>query len=144
MCFHNSKENSTTIQGLFNDVQDKYFDHQFLYTDGSKDDQKVRCAVFSSLSIIKRRLPDQAYIYTAELHAIQLGLDVVCQSNKNKYIICVNSLSCLQVIDHGGRRSPAVACWTSDHWVAGSNPLRGSFVINFASLSPASAWPSLA
>ena len=44
----------------------------------------------------------------------------------------------------GGRRSPVVACWASDHWVAGSNPLRGSFVINFASLSPASAWPSLA
>ena len=44
----------------------------------------------------------------------------------------------------GGRRSPAVACWASDHWVVGSNPLRGSFIINFASLSPASAWPSLA
>ena len=41
----------------------------------------------------------------------------------------------------GGCRSPAVACWASDHWVASSNPLR---VINFASLSPASAWPSLA
>ena len=27
----------------------------------------------------------------------------------------------------GGRRSPAVACWASDHWVAGSNPLRGKF-----------------
>ena len=27
----------------------------------------------------------------------------------------------------GGRRSPAVACWTSDHWVARSNPLRGKF-----------------
>ena len=32
----------------------------------------------------------------------------------------------------------------SDHWVASSNPLRASFVINFASLSPVSAWPSLA
>ena len=29
---------------------------------------------------------------------------------------------------------------TSDHWVASSNPLRGSFVINFASSSPVSAW----
>ena len=28
---------------------------------------------------------------------------------------------------HGGRRSPAVACWASDHWVASSNPLRGKF-----------------
>ena len=27
----------------------------------------------------------------------------------------------------GGRRSPAVASWTSDHWVASSNPLRGKF-----------------
>ena len=37
----------------------------------------------------------------------------------------------------GGDRSPAVACWASDDWVASSNPLRASFVINFASLSPA-------
>ena len=27
----------------------------------------------------------------------------------------------------GGRRSPVVACWASDHWVASSNPLRGKF-----------------
>ena len=27
----------------------------------------------------------------------------------------------------GGRRSPAVACCASDHWVASSNPLRGKF-----------------
>ena len=27
----------------------------------------------------------------------------------------------------GGRRSPAVACWASDHWVASSNPLRSKF-----------------
>ena len=27
----------------------------------------------------------------------------------------------------GGRRSPAVACWASDHWVASSNPLRIKF-----------------
>ena len=48
------------------------------------------------------------------------------------------------LLKQGGRRSPAVACWASDHWVASSNPPRGSFVINFASLSPGSAWPSLA
>ena len=27
----------------------------------------------------------------------------------------------------GGHRSPAVACWASDHWVASSNPLWGKF-----------------
>ena len=29
--------------------------------------------------------------------------------------------------NNGGRRSPAIACWASDHWVASSNPLRGKF-----------------
>ena len=29
--------------------------------------------------------------------------------------------------NNGGRRSPAVACWASDHCVASSNPLRGKF-----------------
>ena len=32
-----------------------------------------------------------------------------------------------QEISPGGRHSPAVACWASDHWVASSNPLRGKF-----------------
>ena len=34
---------------------------------------------------------------------------------------------CLQIHIFGGRRSPAVACWASDHWVASSNLLRGKF-----------------
>ena len=41
-----------------------------------------------------------------------------------------NSISqCIPCVYEGGRRtcSPAVACWASDHWVDGSNPLRGKF-----------------
>ena len=30
-------------------------------------------------------------------------------------------------LQEGGRRSPAVECWASDHWVASSNPLGGKF-----------------
>ena len=91
--------NPLVFQGLFNDVQDTYFDHQLLYTDGSKDDHKVGCAVVSNFNIVKRRLPGQASIYTAELCAILLALDVVNNSNEDKYIICVDSLSCLQAIE---------------------------------------------
>ena len=36
------------------------------------------------------------------------------------YVVC----SC---VCRGGRRSPAVAFWASDHWVASLNPLRGKF-----------------
>ena len=40
------------------------------------------------------------------------------------------------LIKWDGHRSPEVGCWTSDHWVAGSNPLSGAcFIINFTSLS---------
>ena len=49
--------NTLVFLGLFNDVQDKYFDHQLLYDDGSKDDHKVGCAVVSNCNIIKGRLP---------------------------------------------------------------------------------------
>ena len=35
--------------------------------------------------------------------------------------------SLISMTIRGGRRSPAVACWASDHWVASSNPLRGKF-----------------
>ena len=38
--------NPSVFQGLFNDVQDKYFDRQFLYTDGSKDDHKIIMCCF--------------------------------------------------------------------------------------------------
>ena len=35
-----------------------------------------------------------------------------------------------------GRRSPAVACWASDHWVASSNPLGGKFRHYFRLIIP--------
>ena len=58
--------------------------------------------VVSNFNIVKRRLPGQASIYTAELCAIQLALDVVNNSNEDKYIICVDSLQAIeqQHIDH--------------------------------------------
>ena len=91
--------NPLVFRGLFNDIQDKYFDHQFLYTDGSKDDHKVGCAVVSNSNIVKRRLHGRASIYTAELCTIQLALGVVNNSNEDKYVICVYSLSCRQAIE---------------------------------------------
>ena len=41
----------------------------------------------------------------------------VCLPHDSSFLSCID----------GGRRSPAVACWASDHWVASSNPLRGKF-----------------
>ena len=53
---------------------------------------------------------------------MELLQDIVLMNCEETYFI-----ETLKVIFEGGRRSPAVACWASDHWVASSNPLRGKF-----------------
>ena len=97
--------NPLVFKGL---LQDKCFSHHFLYTDGSKHEHKVGCDVVLNFNIIKRRLPGQESIYTAELHAIQLALDVVLNSNKDKYIMCVDSHSCQQAIERQHMDHPLV------------------------------------
>ena len=82
--------NLLVFQGLFSDIQDKYFVHQFIYTDGPKDDHKVGSAVVSNCNVI------------------QLALDVIHNSNKDKYVICVDSLSCLQAIEQQHMDHPLV------------------------------------
>ena len=51
---------------------------------------------------------------------------IVCTYD-NIWPFCVNPCTIITIGELGGRRSPAVACWASDHWVASSNPLRGKF-----------------
>ena len=114
------------FQGLFNDIQDQHFDHQFLYT------------VVTNFNTIKRCLPKQASIYTDELHVIQLALDVIHDSNKNKYILYTDSLSCLQTFEHKHIHDPLVLdallkysalinktniCWVPNHFGIRGNDL---------------------
>ena len=87
------------FQGLFHNVQNIYNDHEFIFTDGSRDDKKVGCAVVSGRHVSKLRLPDRASIFTAELTAIILAFDKIERSGKQKCIVCVDSLSCLQTIE---------------------------------------------
>ena len=56
------------------------------------------------------------------------GLVVEVQMSDRIYsVLIVLAIMDLHCGSYGGRRSPAVACWASDHWVASSNPLRGKF-----------------
>jgi len=51
-----------------------YDSYQYIYSDGSKLDQKVAAAVVHGSSTKSIRLPDHASIDTAELHALLLAL----------------------------------------------------------------------
>ena len=60
-----SETDPSLFKGLFHNVQDSYNEHQIIFTDGSRDDQKVGCAVVSGRLVSKLRLPDMASIFTA-------------------------------------------------------------------------------
>ena len=61
--------------------------HQ-VYTDGSKEDSKVGCAVISGNHITMQRIPDDSSIFTAEAKAVDLALVFIrtCNTN-NKFFI---------------------------------------------------------
>ena len=108
---HSGKKRDTDpfdYQVSFHDIQAKYHDHDFIYTDGSKDGNKVGYGVVYKHHIIKRRLPNICSIYTAELKAILHALKGIERLSKYRFIICVDSLSALQAIEHKNIQNPIV------------------------------------
>ena len=82
-------------------MQSRYKNYQQIYTDGSKEDSKVGCAVISDNHSNMQRLPDDSSIFTAEAKAIDLALDFIrtCDAN-NTFIIFSDSLSVLKAMNH--------------------------------------------
>ena len=74
------------------------FNH--IYTDGSKDDIKVGCAIVSDDFSETMRIPDGSSIFTAEAKAIDLALDLIANCETyNKFAIFSDSLSVLKSLD---------------------------------------------
>ena len=57
----------------------------YIYTDGSKYDMRVGCAVVSDNYSENMRIPDGSSIFTAEAKAIDLALDFIadCEISYN-------------------------------------------------------------
>ena len=58
-------------------MQSRYKNYQQIYTDGSKEDSKVGCAVISDNHSNMQRIPDDSSIFTAEAKAVDLALDFI-------------------------------------------------------------------
>ena len=58
-------------------MQSRYKNYQQIYTDGSKEDSKLGCAVISDNHSNMQRIPDDSSIFTAEAKAIDLALDFI-------------------------------------------------------------------
>jgi ribonuclease HI len=82
----------------FKEIRHRYHTYNSIYTDGSKDTDKVAAAAVTRSSTLQCRLPDRASIFTAEIQAILLALDHIAKSSDNHFIIFSDSKSCLQAI----------------------------------------------
>ena len=58
----------------FQILQSRYRSYQHIYTDGSKDEEKVGCAFISGGHSSSLRIPDGSSVFTAEAKAIDLAL----------------------------------------------------------------------
>ena len=137
--------NPIDFQGRFHVIQDRYRDHQFIYTDGSKNGNRVGCAIVSGRQYLMVRLPDAASIYTAELHAICVAMEYILGTDNDSFMICVDSMSCLQAIESLNVDNPIilnilelygtlktkqkniVLCWVPSHVGIRGNELADDF-----------------
>ena len=96
-----SESNPHILKDDFRRLQSRYKKYQHVYTDGSKEDSKVGCAVISGNHSNMQRIPDDSSISTAEAKAIDLALDFIrtCDTN-NKFIIFSDSFSVLKAMNH--------------------------------------------
>ena len=104
-----SESNPHILKDDFRKMQSRYKNYQQIYTDGSKKDSKVGCAVSSDNHSNMQRIPDDSSIFTAEAKAVDLALDFIstCDAN-NKFIIFSDSLSVLKAMNHTSSKNPQI------------------------------------
>ena len=140
------------------DLRARYPDHISLYTDGSKKGTSVSSAAICRKLEVSARIPDKASIYSAEINAILLALNIIAASNKKRFIIFSDSLSVLQALDSGKIDHPfllkaitqltelqsnqynIIFCWIPSHMGLSGND-RADLVARQALTSPVTEIP---
>jgi len=84
ICLLISTQNHTSteiFQSNFLAVCGKLSDYHHIYTDGSKMNNSAAASVVSREEVKSTRIPDKASIFTAELVALNLALDIIWHSS---------------------------------------------------------------
>ena len=104
-----SESNPHILKYGFRKLQSRYKNYQQIYTDGSKEDSKVGCAVLSDNHSNMQRIPDDSSIFTAEAKAVDQALDFIrtCDAN-NKCILFSDSLSVLKAMNHASSKNTQI------------------------------------
>ena len=109
---HTSKKSfsdSLIMKQNFHILQSRYTEYQHIYTDGSKDGEKVGCAFLYGNHFSSLRIPDGSSVFTAEAKAIDLALDFIdsCFPH-DKFLIFSDSLSVLKVLNHTSSKNSQI------------------------------------
>ena len=79
-----TKTHPDTYQEKFHNVRQNHPNHLYVFTVGSKNNNKTVCTAVLNNTIIKKALPTKS---TAEVRAIDLALDIISKSKHKKFII---------------------------------------------------------
>ena len=93
--FHKNKTHPLIFQEL-EKVKEKYPKHLHIFTEGYKVDKITGCATIHKGKNFKNHLPNDISIFSAEACAINMALDLILESRKNKFIIFSNLLLVLE------------------------------------------------
>ena len=101
-----SESNPNLLKQNFHEFQSYYPDHEHIYTDGSKDEEKGGCAAAKYDDCKKMCISDGSSVFTAEGKAIDLGLDFVNTCTyTDKFVIFSDSFSVLQALTHSSSKN---------------------------------------
>jgi ribonuclease HI len=79
---------------------DRYRDYFKIYTDGSKQNEKVAYGLFSEKFETSGRLQDGSSIFSAEMYAIYKAVEYIKSESLNKALIVSDSLSSLKALQN--------------------------------------------
>ena len=103
-----SEVDSHIFKTEFLEIKSAYIHYMSIYTDGSKQDEKVACAVISPNFTDSIRLPDNSSIFTAEAKAIDIALYHIRDQPEKQFIIYSDSLSILRSLKNLDHRNPLI------------------------------------
>ena len=109
-CFHGSKQEVTDdfLRFTFLDHLEEHKDSILVFTDGSKSNAGVGFGVIFPDFNRSGRLCGESSIFTAECYAVLTALKEIIKFSRGNYVICCDSESVLQAIEHFNTVQPII------------------------------------
>ena len=86
-----TKNHPSIYQEKFHNILQPHPIHLYAFMDGSEENDKTAYAAILNKTIIKKALPMESFIFTAEAHSIDLALNIISKNKHKKFIIFLDS-----------------------------------------------------